>query len=128
MSENLLNILRSIKQVLQTQIQDIKQDNAGEPFIVGSDTSYNVTDDIKTLLDNGICEFWFVEKDGSLRFAIGTRVVDIIKEYSNWSYKGRKVPRNIIPYFDIQRTEWRSFRIDDFIRCVEFTDKKALFD
>lgn len=121
----ILSILKDIKEVLQTTTQNLKFED-GE--LIQPIPSLTISDPIEKLLDNGIAEFWFWEVDGKLRFAVGTREKDIINEYTSWSWRGPEPPLTVCPFFDIQRNEWRSFRRDKFIKTVEFTPKKDLYE
>lgn len=122
---DVLKALQHITEQLQTQTQTIRFKD-GE--VVTPKPTHNLSDPIETLLDNGIVEFWFREVDGNLRFAIGTRNTDIIKQYSQWAWRGPSPSPKVCAYFDIQRNEWRSFRRAYFLRSVEYTDKADLFE
>lgn len=53
--------------------------------------------------------FYFEKVDGSIRKAIGTLQVD-------YSPKGNRKPNNkLFTYFDIEKGEFRCFRVDNFI-------------
>jgi hypothetical protein len=114
-----LEILKNIKETLQTQVQQIEFEN-GEP--VTPTTTYSLGTPIETLLDNGVAEFWYYEKDGSLRFAVGTRNDSIIKKYTDWTWVGPSPSPKVCAYYDTQRGDWRSFIRKNFVQTTFFTD------
>lgn len=122
---DILTTLKNIKETLQTTISFLSFEDGElkEP----APSPYTISDPIETLLDNGIVEFWYWELDGKLRFAVGTRNEEIINEYITWSWRGPQPSPMVCAYFDIQRNEWRCFRRDKFIKTMEFTDKKDLY-
>lgn len=114
-----LEILKNIKETLQTQVQQIEFKN-GEP--VTPTNTYSLGTPIETLLDNGVAEFWYNEKDGSLRFAVGTRNTSIIKKYTDWTWRGPEPSPKVCAYYDTQRGGWRSFIRRNFVQTTFFTD------
>ena len=114
-----LGILRNIKETLQTQVQQIEFKN-GKPVTPANTYSLGTT--IETLLDNGVVEFWYYEKDESLRFAVGTRNNSIIKKYTDWSWAGPTPSPKVCAYYDTQRGGWRSFIRRNFVKTTFFTD------
>jgi hypothetical protein len=74
-------------------------------------------ENLKEQLKNGIVEFSYTKKDGSIRLAHGTTNLDIIKEY-NAEPKGasdRQLNDSVVRYFDIDAQGWRSFCSDNLI-------------
>lgn len=62
-----------------------------------------------------IVRFAFMKKDGSIRYAVGTLQIDTVKANTN----GRGVNKQgIFAYIDMQKMEWRSFCIENFIGLV----------
>ena len=118
---DLLEILKGIKETLQTQVQQIEFRD-GEPM--QPTTSYSLDTTIETLLDNGVTEFWYYEKDESLRFAVGTRNDSIIKKYTDWSWVGPSPSPKVCTYYDTQRGDWRSFIRKNFVQTTFFVDVK----
>lgn len=116
---DLLGILRNIKKTLQTQVPQIEFKN-GEPATPTNTYSLDTT--IETLLDNGVAEFWYYEKDGSLRFTVGTRNNSIIKKYTDWSWVGPTPSPKVCAYYDTQRGGWRGFIRRNFVKATFFTD------
>ena len=71
-------------------------------------------------LSEGIVEFKFAKKDGTVREAKGTTNPDIISEYveQNVSDKPKrdiKISDNSTRYFDIDNKGWRSFVNENLI-------------
>lgn len=70
-------------------------------------------------LSNGFARFTYYKKDGSTRTALGTRSDSLIP-----IDKLPKCPQNVdkwrerfkdFPYFDLEKNEWRSFSILNFV-------------
>ena len=73
-------------------------------------------------LANGFARFTYAKKDGSTRTALGTRSPLLIP-----ADKAPKFPQGIdeweesvkaIPYFDLEKNEWRSFSVFNFV-CLD---------
>ena len=78
---------------------------------VSSDESLRRTfrfNDVYDLLKEGITHFWFRKRDGSLRSAYGTLVMDIIARHGG-----------SVSYFDLEKDEWRCFKADS-IQEIDF--------
>jgi hypothetical protein len=69
-------------------------------------------EELKEQLKQGIVEFSYTKKDGSIRLAHGTTKTEIIKEY-NAEPKGtsdtKSLNDSVVRYFDIDAQGWRSF-------------------
>ena len=74
-------------------------------------------------LSNGFARFTYYKKDGSTRTALGTRSPLLIP-----ADKAPKCPQNndeweerakAIPYFDLDKREWRSFGVLNFVSLNE---------
>jgi len=63
-------------------------------------------DELKILLKSGKVHFEYKKKDGSLREANGTLLMDIIPE--NKKPKGEEKEYKNLRYFDLDINEWRS--------------------
>lgn len=70
-------------------------------------------------LSNGFARFTYFKKDGSTRTALGTRSILLIP-----ADKAPKCPQvndewgesaKAIPYFDLEKKEWRSFSVINFV-------------
>lgn len=77
---------------------------------------------LREQLKNGIVTFTFFKQDGSLRDAKGTLheilIPDDKKPKGDMS-DGAAMPNyKSIPYFDLDKQEWRAFSIDKFIGFV----------
>ena len=69
-------------------------------------------------LSNGFARFTYYKKDGSTRTALGTRSPLLIpadkapkcpQDNDEWEERAKA-----IPYFDLEKKEWRSFSVLDF--------------
>ena len=77
----------------------------------------------RNALNNGLARFTYYKKDGSTRTALGTRSPLLIP-----ADKAPKCPQNndeweerakAIPYFDLEKREWRSFNVLNFVSLDE---------
>jgi hypothetical protein len=63
--------------------------------------------ELRTKLTEGMTQFAFRKRDGSLRLALGTTNLDLVP--IQWHPKGTgKTSDASVRYFDIQRQQWRS--------------------
>lgn len=70
--------------------------------------------EFKNALHKGKVKFSYSKKDGSVRDAVGTLVIDIMGE-ENAPKGGYASPVNTIRYYDLNSNGWRSFIIDNLI-------------
>ena len=72
----------------------------------------------RNALSNGFARFTYYKKDGSTRTALGTRSPSLIptdklpkcpKDNDEWEERAKS-----IPYFDLEKNEWRSFSVLNF--------------
>jgi hypothetical protein len=69
---------------------------------------------VEQMLQNNICLVTFTKTDGSVRQMTCTLRADIIPPT-----KGKSVPSDkVIAVWALDRTAWRSFRLDSVIRVV----------
>ena len=66
----------------------------------------------------GIKKFSFTKVDGTIREAQGTRNIDIIAEANSLPKGVIKDNDNVIRYYDVDKVEWRSFKVDNFIEFL----------
>ena len=74
--------------------------------------------ELKKMLTEEVVHFIFEKTDGTTRDAYGTRAVDVIRRYDTGSTSQRpqRAFNGTFPYFDIEKGEWRCFRVDRFVR------------
>ena len=85
-----------------------------------------------TYLSCGFVRFAFIKSDGSMRYALGTRHLALIPHDKRPSgTKQARIDAGIeqpnytaIPYFDIEKQEWRSFTAD---RLCEIRDAYNIY-
>ena len=74
-------------------------------------------------LSNGFARFNYIKKDGTFRTALGTRSPILIptdklhqcpQDNEEWEERVKA-----IPYFDLDKREWRSFSVLNFLRLDE---------
>ena len=74
-------------------------------------------------LANGFARFTYYKKDGTFRRTLGTRSAMLIP-----NDKAPKSPINIeqwedvvksVPYFDLEKQEWRSFSVLNFVKLEQ---------
>jgi hypothetical protein len=73
-------------------------------------------DDLKSMLHEGIVNFEFIKRDGSVRSAKGT----LLKEYlpastSDSNATSRKKNDNVLVYFDLDKNAFRSMVKASFV-------------
>ena len=74
--------------------------------------------ELKNMLAEEVVHFVFEKTDGTTRDAYGTRAVDVIRRYDTGSstQKPQRAFNGTFPYFDIEKGEWRCFRVDRFVK------------
>lgn len=58
-------------------------------------------------MKNGVAEFSFRKKDGTIREAHGTLKVDA----SEYTFKGGHASPKVVPFWDCDKLQWRSFAL-----------------
>ena len=73
--------------------------------------------ELKKMLTEEIVHFVFEKTDGTRRDAYGTRAVDVIRRYDTVTANQRpqRAFSGTFPYFDIEKQEWRCFKVDRFV-------------
>ena len=73
--------------------------------------------ELKKMLTEEIVHFVFEKTDGTRRDAYGTRAVDVIRRYDTTTanQKPQRAFNGTFPYFDIEKQEWRCFKVDRFV-------------
>lgn len=69
---------------------------------------------MKNRLQNNICKVVFQKSDGSERELIGTLQPKLVKTFlgEDWESDGRPSPKGVITLIDLQKDDWRSFKVD----------------
>ena len=73
-------------------------------------------------LSNGFARFTYYKKDGTNRTALGTRSsvlipTDKLPKCPQENHEGDECTK-AIPYFDLEKNEWRSFSVFNFV-CLD---------
>lgn len=71
-------------------------------------------EDLKQMLHEGIVNFEFIKKDGSVRQAKGTLLAEHLPALKE-NDKSRKPSENVVVYFDMEKQSWRSFVKESFV-------------
>lgn len=76
---------------------------------------------LKSRMKEEITEFRYMKSDGTIRTAYGTRSRDILEErgLAPNGLRRQTSSRSTFTYFDIERGDWRSFILEDFIELIE---------
>ena len=77
---------------------------------------------LKEQLKNGIAEFDFEKKDGTIRHAKGTTNFDVCKESSENFVEPKGVKESnpdYITYWDVEKEGWRSFHSSKLIKVYD---------
>lgn len=67
------------------------------------------------LLNNGVWTVKFTKKDGSERKMLCTLQKNEIPDEKNPKNSGKAKNNDVIPVFDLEKHEWRSFRVDSIV-------------
>lgn len=70
-------------------------------------------DELRARLREGAVKFAFRKKDGTLRLAYGT--LDMSKVPDEKHPKGGTASPKVMPFFDLDKFEWRSVSVDQLI-------------
>lgn len=90
-------------------------------------TDNNVTgnwakDSLSVFLQENICKVLFTKVDGTERDMTCTLRSDLLPDkyisLQEESSTTRPVNVNVLPVFDVDKREWRSFRVDSIIRVI----------
>ena len=73
--------------------------------------------ELKHMMQDDVVHFVFCKVDGTERHAYGTRASDIIGQHELHGLKYQEKPKSkpafgTFSYFDIEREDWRCFRVD----------------
>ena len=73
--------------------------------------------ELKKMLTEEVVHFVFEKTDGTRRDAYGTRAIDVIRRYDTGTttQKPQRAFNGTFPYFDIEKGEWRCFKVDKFV-------------
>ena len=64
------------------------------------------------VLKEGEVNLKFEKKDGTVRDMKATLKSDMVVEYEKKTDKEKVINEEILPVFDLEKQEWRSFRLD----------------
>ena len=70
---------------------------------------------LKDLLKKSVVEFKFKKTDGSERILKGTLASDIVPVYEKKTERKKRENDNVLAVWDIEKDEFRSFRINSLI-------------
>ena len=79
---------------------------------------------LKRLLKNGVVEFSYKKKDGSVRKAKGTLNDELLPETDRDDERKKNLSKECFYYFDLKRDDFRCFIRDNFLEIKEKKDKK----
>ena len=79
---------------------------------------------LKRLLKNGVVEFSYKKKDGSVRKAKGTLKDELLPETDRDDERKKNLSKECFYYFDLKRDDFRCFVRDNFLEIKEKKDKK----
>lgn len=78
---------------------------------------------LKRLLKNGVVEFSYKKKDGSLRKAKGTLKDELLPETDKDDKRKRNLSKDCFYYFDLKKDDYRCFLRDNFVEIKDTKDK-----
>ena len=79
---------------------------------------------LNRLLKNGVVEFSYKKKDGSVRKAKGTLKDELLPETDRDDERKKNLSKECFYYFDLKRDDFRCFIRDNFLEIKEKKDKK----
>lgn len=71
--------------------------------------------ELKQKIQNEVVSFQFQKKDGTIRDARGTTKMEIIPEENHPTGGAKTLSDDVVRFYDMDKGEWRSFRIENFI-------------
>ncbi len=84
--------------------------------------------ELKEKLQNGIVHFTYKKKDGTMRTAKGTTMLDLIPEENHPKGGVSNKPEGYVYYWDLDREGWRSFKNANFVKVDEFAVKSQRYN
>lgn len=78
---------------------------------------------LNRLLKNGVVEFSYKKKDGSLRKAKGTLKDELLPETDKDDERKRNLSKDCFYYFDLKKDDYRCFLRDNFVEIKDTKDK-----
>lgn len=72
-------------------------------------------DEILLILEQGPAEVRFIKSDGTIREMKCTTKSDLITFYEKKTDRVKAINLEIIPVFDLEKNEWRSFKVDQVL-------------
>lgn len=68
--------------------------------------------EIQTALSENVCKVVFTKSDGSERVMTCTLHPQHVQAYTKKTERVKKLNDEVVPVFDLEKNEWRSFRAD----------------
>ena len=127
------NDIKKLRRLMRTANYIRKEHPANGNMAFALSTAW-CFESFRDALSNGFARFTYYKKDGSTRTALGTRSPSLIptdklpKGDMSDGAATREDSANAIPYFDLDKNEWRSFSILNFNsldRVWKFNDPLA---
>ena len=78
---------------------------------------------LKRLLKNGVVEFSYKKKDGSLRKAKGTLKDELLPETDKDDERKRNLSKDCFYYFDLKKDDYRCYLRDNLVKIKDTKDK-----
>ena len=87
----------------------------------------NAVETLRSLLANNIVRFTFRKVDGTIRYAVGTRNLDIARAKTGVNIPTPKGEEQPYSYYDVEKMGWRSYKPENLISIdnivpVEYVD------
>lgn len=79
---------------------------------------------LKKLLKQGVVEFSYKKKDGSVRKAKGTLKDELLPDTDKNDERKKNLSKDCFYYYDLKRDDYRCFIKDNFLEIKEKKDKK----
>lgn len=109
--------MQNLVEYIETQGEPQSTEVTTRPFIP------QAVIELKEKLRNGIVYFTYKKKDGTMRTAKGTTMLDLIPEENHPKGVVSNKPEDHVCYWDLDREGWRSFKNANFVKIDKFDVK-----
>lgn len=81
-------------------------------------------DKIEDTLRANVAEVRFTKSDGTERIMKCTLREDLVVPYTKKTDRVKEANQDIVPVFDVEKNEWRSFRVDSVMSVSIWGDQE----
>lgn len=114
--------MQNLVEYVETQGEPQSTEVTTRPFIP------QAVIELKEKLQNGIVHFTYKKKDGTMRTAKGTTMLDLIPKENHPKGGVSNKPEDYVCYWDLDSNGWRSFKNTNFMKIDEFYVKSKRYN